>query len=93
MVQKISLMMGMMVFFGLSGTAIGDTSFFLNVKSFFLVIGGTFIAVAMAFPRKTINFIVSMLPDTLCEVASYSDIQCAVPLVRENVHSGLIGHP
>jgi hypothetical protein len=39
---------------------------------------------------ESIDHIVSMLPDSLYEIAGYADIQSAVALACENIDSGLL---
>ncbi|MEJ2658938.1 MAG: MotA/TolQ/ExbB proton channel family protein [Desulfobacterales bacterium] len=52
MIRKLVPVAGIFIFMGLSTTIVGETSLALNIKSGFLVLGGTIIIGFLSFPMK-----------------------------------------
>lgn len=61
MLQKAILLIGMLLFFILSGNAIENTSIMLNLKSAMLVLAGTLMSALIAFPMKTFRDLIKSL--------------------------------
>ena len=61
MVHKVILCGGVMFFFLVSRSVIGETSAIINLKSAILVLGGTLMSAFLAFPMKTIKELVKSL--------------------------------
>ena len=61
MIQKAILAGGVMFFLFASGKIIGETSVIINLKSGFLILGGTVMTAFLAFPVRTIKDLVKNL--------------------------------